>query len=134
MTRNLAIGALTLLALAACGTPQEQCIARNTGEYRVLRSLLAETEGNLSRGYAWRERQVTRTEWDECPMILRRKDGTRDVVSRPCLRDVTDTERYREPIDPATETRKRDNLRAKLAQLSPGTKLAVSACRKAFPE
>ena len=50
MPRNLA--ALAFLALlAACGTPQEQCIGRQTREYRTVAALLAEVNGNLARGY-----------------------------------------------------------------------------------
>ena len=30
MTRNIALGLLPVLILAACGTPQERCISRNT--------------------------------------------------------------------------------------------------------
>ena len=62
MTRNIAFAILALpLTLAACGTPQERCIAKNTSEYRSVARLLAEDEGNLARGYAWEERQVVDT-------------------------------------------------------------------------
>ena len=125
---------LPLLMLAACGTPQQQCIAQNTREYRVVGNLLAEVEGNLARGYAWQERTVTRTEWDDCPYRLRDKEGNRRIGYRPCLRDVSDTERYRVPIDPAAEQRKADNLRARKAALQGRADAAVKACRAAHPE
>lgn len=134
MTRNLTLTALACLTLAACGTPQQQCIAQNTREYRVVSNLLAEVEGNLARGYAWQERTVTRTEWDDCPYTLRDKDGNRRIGYRPCLRDVSDTERYRVPIDPAAETRKADNLRARKAALQSRADEVVRACRAAHPE
>ena len=41
-----------LVLLAACGTPQEQCIRYNTRDLRTVDRLIAETEGNLDRGYA----------------------------------------------------------------------------------
>ena len=44
---------LALAALAACGTPQEQCINRNTRDLRTVDRLIAEAEGNLQRGYAY---------------------------------------------------------------------------------
>lgn len=134
MTRNLTLTALACLALAACGTPQEQCISRNTDEYRTVLRLLAEVEGNLARGYAWDERVVTRTEFDICPAIARNRDGERVVVSRTCWRDVADTQRFRVPIDPLVEQRKADNLRGRLAALRPNAERAVQACRAAYPE
>lgn len=136
MSRKL-VAALALsatAALAACGTPQQQCISRNTGEYRTVARLLDEVEGNLARGYAWEERVVERTEWRPCRDIVGVKDGRPIVVTRSCWRDVADTERYRVPIDPAAETRKRDNLLARLAALQPGAEAAIRACRAAYPE
>jgi len=134
MSRNLTLTALACLLLAACGTPQEQCIARNTDEYRTVSRLLAQVEGNLVRGYAWDERIVTRTEFDTCPTIRRNKDGERVLVQRSCWRDVADTERFRVPIDPVVEQRKARNLRARLAELRPNADRAVAACRAAYPE
>lgn len=134
MTRNLTLALTGCLALAACGTPQEQCIARNTHEYRVVADLLAEVDANLTRGYAWHEREITRTEWRSCPVHVHDRDGRIRWRDRPCLRDVTDTERYRVAIDPATERRKAENLRARLKALSTPAQTAVSACRAAYPE
>ena len=134
MTRNITLAILPLLMLASCGTPQEQCIDRNTSEYRTVQRLLAEVEGNIARGYAWGERTVPSTEWDDCPSYIRNKKGDVGIVYRPCLRNTVDTVRYRVPIDPASETRKRDNLQARLSQLTPATKSAVNACKAAYPE
>lgn len=134
MTRNITIALLPILALTACGTPQEQCIRRNTSEYRTVSSLLAEVEGNLARGYAWEERSVPGTEWDDCPYVIHGKDGKRGIAYRPCLRNTIETERYRVPVDPATETRKRDNLLKRQAELSKSADAAISACRAAYPE
>lgn len=134
MTRNILLALMPVLLVAACGTPQEQCISRNTREYRTISDLLTEVEGNLARGYAWEERTVTRTEWDECPRVVVDKEGNRHIAYRSCLRDVTDTERYRVPIDPAAETRKRDNLIARKQALTPNAAAAVKACKAAYPE
>ena len=134
MSRNLTLTALACLALAACGTPQEQCISRNTDEYRTVSRLLAEVEGNLARGYAWDERVVTRTDFDFCPTLVRDLDGEDVLVHRSCWRDVADTEVFRVPIDPVIEQRKADNLRSRLAALRPDAERAVQACRAAYPQ
>lgn len=134
MTRNILLALMPVLVVAGCGTPQEQCIRRNTDEYRTVSTLLAEVEGNLARGYAWDERTVSRTEWDDCPYVIRDKNGNSRIVNRSCMREVSDTERYRVPIDPAAETRKRDNLAARKKALTQSAVAAVDACKAAYPE
>ena len=134
MSRNLTLAVIGCLALTACGTPQEQCISKNTRELRVVNNLLQEVEANLSRGYAWEERDVTRTEWRNCPVPVESAKGKYRWVDRPCLRDVSDTERYRVPIDPAAEKRKAENLRARKAALARQAEAALRACRAAYPE
>lgn len=134
MTRNILLALMPVLVVAGCGTPQEQCIRRNTDEYRTVSNLLAEVEGNLARGYAWDERTVSRTEWDDCPYVIRDKNGNSRIVNRSCMREVSDTERYRVPIDPAAETRKRDNLAARKKALTQSAVAAVDACKAAYPE
>ncbi|CAM3074220.1 hypothetical protein PANO111632_01530 [Paracoccus nototheniae] len=134
MRRNTALALCLALPLAACGTPQERCIDRNTSEYRTVSSLLAEVEGNLSRGYAWEERQVVRTRFEQCRRVYRDRNGQQHVTTYGCWRDVVDNERYRVPIDPAAETRKRDGLVERQAALTRGANAAVAACRAAYPE
>ena len=136
MPRNTTLALLALpLVLAACGTPQERCISQNTSEFRTVSRLLAEVEWNLARGYAWEERQVVRDRLTQCRDVRRDRDGkVVGVGYRPCWRDYIDTERYRVPIDPAAEQRKRDNLAARRAALADRAAAYVAACRKAFPE
>ncbi|MDO5646535.1 hypothetical protein [Paracoccus sp. (in: a-proteobacteria)] len=135
MRRNLSLSVIALPALlAACGTPQQRCINQNTGEYRAVSRLLAQVDGNLARGYAWAEREVTRERFTECRDLRRDADGTLQPVLVPCWREYTETERYRVPIDPAAEQRKRDNLAARQAALAAKAKSAVAACQAAFPE
>ena len=134
MTRKLALPALLLLALSACGTPQERCINRNTAELRTVSSLLAEVEGNLARGYAWEERVTTRSVFTTCNRVVRDKEGNRRIIADTCWRDVTDTQRFRVPIDPAAETRKAEALRARQAELAPHARAVIAACKEAYPE
>jgi hypothetical protein len=51
-----------------------------------------------------------------------------------CLEDDTITRRRQVVIDPVTETRKRDNLRAKIRALAPQMNAEITACRAAYPE
>ena len=134
MTRNILLALTSVVIVASCGTPQERCISRNTREYRTISSLLAEVEGNLARGYAWEERTVTRMEWDDCGYVVRDRDGNREFITRSCMRNVADTERYRVPIDPASEQRKRDNLAAKLKAETPRAEAVVEQCKAQYPE
>ncbi len=129
-----AIAALTLLV--ACGTPQQQCIARETRDLRVVEGLLAETEANIRRGYALEEVTVWRREWVECP--VRYAPGTLEPEppARPrlCRDDVPDTETRPRAIDLAAEARTRDGLIAKRAELSARAEASIAACRAAYPE
>ena len=87
--KRLAFAALA--ALAGCGTPQEQCINRNTRDLRVVDRLIVETEGNLQRGYALET--VTRFEdyWGTCVERVAVGD---QIVAQPqtCLRERSYTE------------------------------------------
>lgn len=133
--RHAAIAVLALLT--ACGTPQEQCIRKATRELRTIDRLMAEVQGNLDRGYAWEERQITRTEWVVCGYYPAppRPDGTqRPLRPRYCLDDVVDTIRHRVAIDPAAEQRKLDGLRAKRAEVNRAAAAEVRACRATYPE
>ncbi|SIS64712.1 hypothetical protein [Phaeovulum vinaykumarii] len=131
--------ALPLLAvLAACGTPQERCINSATRELRAVSALRAETEANLARGYAWEEYTITRSRWEWCaaPPLPPKPDGTQPppLPPRMCLEEYTDTARRRVAIDPAAETRKRDNLIARERQLERQARADVAACKARFPE
>lgn len=136
MPRNTTLAALVLvpLLLTACGTPQERCIARHTREYRNVSNLLAEVESNLARGYAWEEEQVVRERLTTCRHILRDKEGNVEILHRPCWRDKVETRRYRVPVDPVAEERKRDGLAKRLSELGEETRAYVAACKRTYPE
>lgn len=124
-----------LVALAACGTPQEQCISRETREIRNLERLLADVEGNLARGYAYESYEVPMTRWEVCGVdTITRPDGTKIEKQRMCLEDYTVTRQRQVAIDPAAEKRKADGLRAKIKSLTPAAKAAIAACKAAYPE
>ncbi len=122
-----------LLSLAACGTPQEQCIRRSTVELRKVERLIAETQGNLARGYAYEEDTITTHQWVACIAPGSGVAG-RPVRTTMCFEPETRTIRREVPIDPAAEERVLANLTAKRGQLAKAAEPAIAACRTAYPE
>jgi hypothetical protein len=127
------------LTLVACGTRQEQCIARETRDLRVVNRLIAETEGNLQRGYAYEEITISRPVWRYCapPPLPVPGDGIpapEPAKPRLCLDDDEETVTRPKAIDLSAEQSKLDGLKAKRKQLSAAADRSVAACRKAYPE
>ena len=77
------LAATILLALVACATPQQRCITKAAPDLPVLNRLIAETEGNLSRGYAFTEVEMEIPVWKLCRVDL--TAGTGDVGQSLCL-------------------------------------------------
>ena len=131
-----------LALLAACGTPQEQCIARNTRELAKVQRLAAEVQGNLARGYAYETEVITVPRWVRCDMPPPPPPPGGDPNLPPpppppprmCLDDVQETIRREVPIDPAAEQRKLDGLLARVAELQRAAEPAIAACRAQYPE
>lgn len=133
-----AIGLVGLAVLAGCGTPQEQCVNRSTREIRTLQSLLDEVNGNLARGYAWEEYETIEHRWVTCryqpPPPLDANGQPIRVRPKMCFEPETVTHTRRVPIDPVSETNKRDGLVAKIRALTPQAEANIAACRVAYPE
>ena len=129
--KRLALCALALLA--ACGTPQEQCIARNTRDLRTVDRLLLETEGNLKRGYALET--VTRYEdyWGTC-LDRGSVGGQLVAVQRPCLQEYSYTEQRPRAIDLDAEAKKLQSLKTKRRDLAAKAKPVIAQCQAQFPE
>ena len=135
---------LTVLALlAACGTPQEQCITRETRDLRILNRLISETEGNLKRGYALEEVTIYREEWAWCQPPVAAGTGSNarpaDTVVAPptpvmCLQDRASTETRPKAIDLRAEAAKLASQKAKQAELSRAAERSIAQCRSAYPE
>jgi hypothetical protein len=121
-----------LLLLAACGTPQEQCIARETRELRTIDRLIAETEGNLDRGYAFETVTVYENVWTWCE-VKNPDDGDRDPP-RFCLDRQPVSEERPKAIDLAAEARKLEGLQRKRAELARAAEPVIAQCRAAYPE
>jgi hypothetical protein len=131
MSKRLVI--LAFVALAACGTPQEQCISRNTRDLRTVDRLIVETEGNLQRGYALET--VTRYEdyWDTCfeRVVV---GGQVSVQPRSCLREYAYTEQRPKAIDLKAEAQKLEGLKAKRTELARAAAPVIAQCKVEFPE
>ena len=132
MVRYKSIWVLPLL-LSACGTPQEQCIRRATGELRKVERLIAEVEGNLARGYAYEEHTRTQWNWQICAASRWGTNG-QPVRTSMCWEPEEVTYRDEVPIDPAVEKRKMANLLDRRRALMKEAEPAIGACKVTYPE
>ncbi|MCA0272032.1 MAG: hypothetical protein LCH69_08200 [Proteobacteria bacterium] len=121
------------LLLAACGTPQEQCIRPYTKELRQVDALIAETRANLARGYGYREDRVT--DWDYEPCYWGRSVTPGGISSRSmCWEPYERTVRTAVAVDPASEERKLAALTQRRTTLAKRIGPAVAACKAQYPE
>lgn len=130
MHRSLVLVPLALLA--ACGTPQEQCIGRATKDLRVVEKLVVETQRNIDRGYAIEEYTVIIPEWEECEQRFDKKG--RPLPPRMCLEDREETRTRPVAVDLNAETAKLESLLAKRDQLRRESSGRIDACRQQYPE
>ena len=120
------LSALTLIGLlAACGTPQEQCIGKATREIRTVDRLMTEVQGNLDRGYGYEYITVYELDYVSC--------GTEADPSRVCAIRVAEQERREVAIDLAAEAVKLTQLQAKRKQLLRSAAPVVAQCKAANP-
>lgn len=120
------------LGLAACGTPQEQCINAATRDQRVLERLIAETERNLARGYAVEQVTLTRPVTVDC--TPRPTKQTPRPAPRLCLSEQSYTSTRPRAIDLNAERAKLASMVQKRRELARQAEGAVAQCRAAYPE
>ncbi|NEX46002.1 hypothetical protein [Pseudotabrizicola algicola] len=135
MRRSLVL----LVLLAACGTPQERCIARETRDVRVLDRLIAESEGNLARGYALEEVVTYRDRWVQCPAAPAPAPAEGEPAPEPapptfCWDEVRETETRPKAIDLRAEAQKLASMQDKRAALLRAAGPAIAQCKAQFPE
>ncbi len=129
MTRS-ALFLVPLIALAACSSPRERCISGANRAVSTLDRLIAETRGNITRGYGLVEVQDVR--------VLRRVcEGTNSDGSEfrfPC--DETETFTRNEPVtlNMAEERTKLAQLEERRAQTSRAAQAQVQQCLAVHPE
>ena len=121
---------LPLLALTACATPRERCVNQANSEVRVINSLITQTQGNLTRGYALAEQQEVR--------VLRRScEGTNADGSTfrfPCEETETFTRNVPVAIDLNAEQSKLESLQDRLALEQRRAQTATRQCIAQYPE
>ncbi len=128
------------VVLIGCATPQERCIQRETRDMRVIDRLIAESEGNLKRGYALEEVTIYRHEWVLCDGRHRPeppKEGQPAPSPRPpklCFEAVPDTVTRPKAIDLRAEADKLASMRAKRAALARAAQPAIAQCKAQYPE
>lgn len=128
--KRLTLPALALLA--ACGTPQEQCISYNTRDLRVVDRLIAETKGNLDRGYAFEKVTVYEDYWAYCerPQV----PDAPPVPPRLCLEERAVTQDRPKAIDLGDEARKLESLKVKRKELARKAEAVIAQCKAQYPE
>lgn len=124
---------LPLLALlAGCGTPQEQCINAGTRDLRTVDRLIAETQGNIDRGYALEKVTITQERWGYCHQ--RQPEGQPTLPPVPCLIEDDFTVERPKAIDLDAEAKKLEGLKAKRNELSRAAEPVIAQCKAEFPE
>lgn len=130
--RRLILSLSLLSVLAACGTPQERCVNRNTRDLRTVEKLITEVQGNLNRGYAIEEYTVSVPVWRQC--VVPTTDPAAPVKSRPCLDDETETRTRPKAIDLNAERAKLESLFTKRDQLAREAQGVIAQCKAQYPE
>lgn len=128
------VPALILTALvAACGTPQEQCISRNTRDLQVVDRLITESRATINRGYALEEIQTFDTEWRQCGWY---PPAGKDKPPRPrmCMIDVPTTTTRPKAVNLNEERAKLASMEAKRRDLDRAAVPYIAACKAAYPE
>ncbi|MBI1170312.1 hypothetical protein GC209_02830 [bacterium] len=124
--------ASALLALAACGTPQEQCIRLNTHDLIVLDRLIAETQGNITRGFAYVDTVETVPVFVPCfsPAL----PGNPNPTPHTCLDDREQTVRRPAAINLDAEAAKLASMRKRRDQMARELAPVVADCKARYPE
>lgn len=115
--------------LAAC-SEQDICISNATSQLRTINALVAETRGNLARGYAIEERQELRERRYVCS--IENSDGT--TSSRFCTDTEVITRDVPVAIDLNAERAKLESLVERQAVEQRRADAAVRQCQIQFPE
>jgi hypothetical protein len=123
---------LPVLFLAACGTPQEQCISANTRDLQVVDRLIRETEGNLARGYGFEAVTVYEPRWINC--TPRPTEAVPEPELEMCFEQVPVTVRKEVALDLGAEAGKLTSLKAKRTGLAEAAESVITQCKAKYPK
>ena len=114
-----------LALLVACATPQEQCISQAYSTYNATLEQLAETEGNIARGYAIHQQEVP---YEATTTCYDHKDR-----AYSCTETRFRTKETPVSIDISEERRKRGDLQAALPAMQQTAESRAAQCRVQYP-
>lgn len=119
-------GLVLLLALGACATPQQQCIAKATVELRSLQSQIRTTEATIARGYAIHKQSVP----------YRNPQICYDRQKKPYVCSHTRFHRIEVPVtvNIGAEKAKLAALKAQLSTAQTKAAKGTQACRQTYRE
>ena len=116
-----------LFPLAACVSQQATCISNASKDLQVLNKLIAETQGNINRGYAIGVTEEWTTEEQPCGA-----DNKGNVIY--CEVPVVEQNKAPVAIDLASEQAKLASMLNKQAELLKMREQAVSMCQAKYPD
>ena len=123
-----------LLILTACGTPQEQCINRNTRDLRTMQKLVDETQANITRGYAIEEYTAWVPVWQICEVPAAAAAGEPAPPPRYCFEQEPETRTRPKAIDLRAEAAKLESLLQRRDELARAAEPVIAQCRAQYPE
>lgn len=116
-----------LALLAACATPQQQCLSQNSVELRAVQSQISSIEATLARGYALHVQRVPYTAMGVC--FSKAKGG-----AYPCPETRWRDDERPVAVDMNDQRARLSALKKKLPALQKAYTNAEAACRAAYPE
>lgn len=122
----------SVVLLAACGTPQEQCISANTRDLQVVDRLIRDAEGNLARGYGYQTVTEYEPRWIDC--TPRPTEAVPNPASQMCFDRVPVSVRKEVALDLNAEAAKLKSLKVKRVALAKAAESVVAQCKAKFPE
>jgi hypothetical protein len=122
-----------LLALVACGTPQEQCVRMASHDLIVLDRLIAETEGNIARGYGFVQIVEYVPEFVDCTP-RRVNEGDPLPETQMCLEDMPHTVTKPVALDLQAEAAKLASMQKRRADMAKALAPAYADCQARYPE
>ncbi len=132
-TPRLAALAL-VLGLAACATPQQQCVARANHDLKVVDGLIAGLQRDIARGYGMQRETVTSSEFRFCGAYGSLDGPTLAGAGGMCLTDVPRVVERPVAIDLGEARHKLAALEAKRRELAASAARAIDACAAAYPQ